>query len=178
MSTALLVIDMQRALCTGEDAAVGIGDVTMRINAVARQARAAGLPVVLVQHEDADGPLVHGSEGWQLADGLDVDAADLRLRKRTPDSFHNTALQAMLRERGITDLVVCGLQSDYCIDTSVRRALALGYGVTLVADGHSTVDNGVLTAAQIIAHHNRTLSSMASFGPRVQLKPAAAVSLR
>jgi nicotinamidase-related amidase len=50
-----------------------------------------------------------------------------------------------------------------------RRALALGYEVVLVADAHSTVDNGVLSAAQIIAHHNTTLSNITSFGPRARL---------
>jgi len=55
------------------------------------------------------------------------------------------------------------------VDTTVRRALGLGYGVVLVADAHSTVDNGVLSAAQIIAHHNATLSNITSFGPRARL---------
>jgi hypothetical protein len=38
-----------------------------------------------------------------------------------------------------------------------------------VADAHSTMDNGVLSAAQIIAHHNTTLSHMTSFGPRARV---------
>jgi nicotinamidase-related amidase len=178
MSTALLVIDMQRALCAGEEAAFGIDQVLPRINALAAQARAAGVPIVFVQHEEQDGSLVHGTEGWQLAEGLDVQPGDHRVRKRTPDSFHGTQLQAVLQDLGVRQLVVCGLQSDFCVDTSVRRALALGYPVTLVADAHSTVDNGVLSATQITAHHNRTLSCMASFGPRVEVVPAAAITLR
>jgi hypothetical protein len=51
----------------------------------------------------------------------------------------------------------------------------LGFPVTLVADAHSTLDNGVLTAAQIIAHHNETLSMMESFGTRVLVLPATQV---
>ena len=178
MNAALLVIDMQRALCTGEEAAAGIDQVLARINTVAAQARAAGVPIVFVQHEEQEGSLAHGSEGWQLADGLDVQPGDRRMRKRTPDSFHGTQLQGLLQELGVRQLVVCGLQSDFCIDTTVRRALALGYPVTLVADAHSTIDNGVLTAAQITAHHNRTLSCMSSFGPRAEVVPAAAIALR
>jgi len=63
--------------------------------------------------------------------------------------------------------VICGLQSEFCVDSTTRRALALGYPVTLVSDGHSTLDNGVLTAAQISAHHNQTLATLDSYGPRV-----------
>jgi nicotinamidase-related amidase len=177
MARALLVIDMQRALCTGEEAAHDAEALIGRVNALMAKARAADVPIVLVQHEEATGSLVHGSDGWQLADGLGADGSDLRLRKTTPDSFLRTGLDAMLRERGVTDVVVCGLQSDFCIDSTVRGALARGYGVTLVADGHSTVDNPVLSAPQITRHHNRTLACIGSFGPRVDVVPAAAVAL-
>jgi len=59
----------------------------------------------------------------------------------------------------------------------VRRALALGYHVTLAADAHTTLDNGVLTAAQIAAHHNATLAQMTGFGPRMTVVRAAEVAL-
>ena len=106
-----------------------------------------------------------------------VSPDDIYIRKTTPDSFHNTDLLAVLQARGITRLVICGLQSEYCVDTSTRRALALGYPVILVADGHTTMDNSVLTASQISAHHNETLSHMDSFGPRVRAIPAADVRI-
>ncbi len=70
-----------------------------------------------------------------------------------------------------------GLQSEFCVDTTTRRALALGYAVTLIADGHSTMDNGVLSAAQISAHHNVTLANITSFGPRVTAIQASDVSI-
>ena len=65
--------------------------------------------------------------------------------------------------------MVCGLQSDFCVDSTTRRALALGYPVTLVSDAHSTVDNGILSAPQIVAHHSRTLSNIESFDVRATL---------
>jgi len=60
------------------------------------------------------------------------------------------------RGRHAERLVICGLQSEYCVDTTTRRAFSLGYDITLVADGHSTCA-GSLTAAQKIAHHNEVL---------------------
>lgn len=177
MSTALLIIDVQHALCTGEEAAFDSDRVIERINTVAEKARAARAPVVLIQHEEDRGPLQFDTDDWQLAEGLVTSPGDLRIRKTTPDSFLRTDLIQRLQEREISRLVICGLQSDFCVDTTTRRALALGYEVVLVADAHSTVDNGVLSAAQITAHHNTTLASMTSFGKRVVVVPAADVQI-
>lgn len=175
MPTALLIIDVQHALCHGEYAGFEADRVISRINEVSGRVRRSGGTVVVIQHESADGPLIHGSPSWQLADGLVTASDDVFLRKRATDSFHNTQLHALLQERGITHLIICGLQSEFCVDTTTRRALALGYPVTLVADGHTTIDNSVLTAAQISAHHNETLSNITSFGPRATAVPASEV---
>lgn len=177
MTTALLIIDLQRALCFGEEAAFDIERVIERTDALVAKARAAGAPVILVQHEEDGGPLRYATEGWQLAEGLAVLPEDLRVRKATSDSFHQTELHQLLQERGITQLVICGLQSDFCIDSTARRALALGYDVVLVADAHSTVDNEVLSAAQITAHHNTTLAHMTSFASRIAVTPARDVQI-
>jgi nicotinamidase-related amidase len=176
MTTALLIIDIQHALCCGEDAAFGIDSVIEKVNALSGRARASRLPVILVQHEEDDGPLQFGHEGWALAEGLVTAADDVRVRKRTPNSFHGTDLHQLLQDRGVTRVVICGLQTEFCVDTTVRQALPLGYSVTLVSDAHSTTD-GALRAEQVIAHHNRTLRWMTSYGPRMEVKPAAEVSL-
>jgi nicotinamidase-related amidase len=173
MNTALLVIDVQTALCAGRWAMAGIEPVIERINATGARARAAQWPVVWVQHEAADSPLEHGSPGWQLDPRLDVAAGDLRVRKTASDSFHRTDLHALLQARGVGRLMVCGLQSEFCVDSTVRGALAHGYAVELIGDAHTTMDNGVLSAAQISAHHNTTLANVDSYGPRVTVTPAA-----
>lgn len=177
MTTALLIIDVQQALCSGEHKVYDAQRVIERINLVARRFRAAGAPVFVIQHEAADSPFAHASAGWQLASGLELAADDVRVRKTTPDSYHRTELHAALQERGVTDLVICGMQSEFCVDTTTRRALALGYPVQLVADGHSTSDNAILSAAQISAHHNQTLASMSSFGARAVPVAANAVQI-
>jgi len=119
---------------------------------------------------------VRGGEGWQIAAGLVTRPSDIGVHKTASDAFHHTELLPLLQSHGVTRLIVCGLQSEFCADTPVRRALALGYPVTLVADAHSTQANGTLTAAQISAHHNETLAKLTSFGPRAI--PVAARELR
>ena len=176
MTSALLIIDVQRALCVGPHAAHDIDGVIDRINGVARAARAAGRPVILVQHETAQGEFEHGGAGWELATRLETAASDLRVRKRATDAFHQTELQSVLQAHDVDELVICGLQSEYCVDTTTRRALALGYPVVLVSDGHSTCDSPVLTAVQITRHHNHTLAGIRSFGPRVRPVPSQGIA--
>lgn len=169
MNTAVLVIDMQQGLCAGPDAAHDCAGTIARINQVTQQAREAGAPVLFVQHESVQGYLEHGTAAWQLANGLEVAPMDLHLRKTTPDAFLRTGLERVLKDRGITQLVVCGMHTEFCVDTTCRRALALGYPVTLVADGHTSAGNAAITPAQVIAHHNLTLANISSFGSRVTL---------
>ena len=168
MTRALLIIDVQQGLCEGEGAVWDCAKVIARINRVAAHARASGVPVVFIQHEGQGGYLAHGSRAWQLADGLLAEPDDLRVRKTTPDSFLRTDLQAQLAARGVSELIVCGMHSEFCVDTTTRRALALGYPVTLVADAHTSAGNVALTPQQVIAHHNATLTNISSFGPRVR----------
>ena len=177
MPAALLIIDVQQALCYGEYAGFEAGRVIDRINLVASKFREVGRPVIVIQHESDAGPLQRNADGWRLADGLENRASDILIAKRATDSFHQTELQSVLQSHGITDLVICGLQSEFCVDTTTRRALALGYPVQLVSDGHTTMDSPVLKAALISAHHNETLANITSFGPRVRAVPAEQVAV-
>jgi len=178
MTSAVLVIDVQQALCTGPQAAWDAQGLIQRINVVTRQARAAEATVIFIQHEGEGTELAHGSAGWQLAEGLRVETEDLRVPKMTPDAFLRTNLSELLQARHVRRLVVCGLHSEFCIDTTVRRALALGYPVTLVADGHSSMGNEVLDPEQVISHHNVTLTNIRSFGPRASAVRVADLELR
>lgn len=174
MSQALLIIDLQRALCVGEYACHDVGAVIDRINGLIAQARDTGTPVVFVQHEeDAYEPLRRGSDGWQIDDRLQARADDPRIFKTASDSFHRTELDAVLKGLGVDHLVICGAQSDFCVDSTTRRALSAGYDVTLVADGHTTLANGDLSAEQISRHHTLVLGNLGGFGRASSAQPAA-----
>jgi nicotinamidase-related amidase len=62
-----------------------------------------------------------------------------------------------LKSKNVRKLVVAGLQTEYCVDTTCRRAYSLGYEVVLVRDAHRTWDSGNLSASQIIDHYNKVL---------------------
>lgn len=175
MTTALLIIDVQHALCIGEYQCFDIERVIDNINNLSAKARDAGIPVVLIQHEEKGDLLQHGSEGWQLAQTLNTSEHDLRVRKTTRDSFYRTHLQALLQDQGTDRLIICGLQTDYCVNATVRQALNLSYDVVLAADAHSTVDNGNLAAEDIIAEHNADLARLTGPVARIDVLPSAEI---
>jgi nicotinamidase-related amidase len=173
MPGALIIVDLQTGLFQPAPPPAGAHEMIGRINMLAARARARNIPVIIVQHERPRTGLEYDSAGWQLDRRLTVTPEDVRLRKTSPDSFHHTALQEILTAWGVNHVAICGYASEFCVDTTVRRAAALGFAVTLVSDGHTTHDKAHLSAAQITAHHNATLPDITSFGPEIRLAPAA-----
>ncbi|MBH2032935.1 MAG: cysteine hydrolase [Pseudomonadales bacterium] len=175
MSTALLIIDVQRALCAGEYECFDIKRIIDTINGLSAKARKANIPVILIQHEEEGDLLQFKSEGWQLAEGLVTSDEDLRVRKTTGDSFYQTNLGTLLQKRDVDRLIICGLQTDYCVNATVRQAHTLGYDVVLAADAHSTVDNGNMAAEDIIAEHNKDLAHLTGSVARIDVIPAGEI---
>lgn len=169
---ALLVIDVQRGLVDGfEDDWEGVLEV---IADQIERARGAGAPIVFVQHCGAgEGhPLHVDAPGYPLHRAVRADPDDLRVRKTWSDAFAETDLLEKLRRTGADRLVVTGAQTEFCIDATVRRAASQGFDVDLVANGHTTSGNDVISREQIIAHHNQTLASLAAPGVRIRVLPA------
>ena len=167
--TALVVIDVQVGLI---EEAYQCREVLDHINTLLSGARDSHTPVVYIQHDGGRGHgLEVGTPGWQIHPAIAPREGELIVHKRASDSFHKTPLQDELEARGINHLVIAGGQTEYCIDTTVRRATTLGYKVTLAGDAHTTYDTDLLTAAQIIAHHNYTLDGFRTDQNAITVKP-------
>jgi nicotinamidase-related amidase len=167
MKSALIIIDMQRDLfVTPKHDADGL---VARLNALGQRIRAAGGVVVFVQHEGPSGrPFDPESPGWQLLPNLLVEPGDIVVRKKSCDAFLNTDLVDILQANGVDRLVITGCASDYCVDTTVRSALARSYKTVVPADGHTVSDRSHLSAEKIIAHHNAIWADfIAPAGPAV-----------
>jgi nicotinamidase-related amidase len=171
VSAALVVIDVQNGMFGHEQQPHDSTGMLSRIVRLVRKARAASVPVIFVQHDGGAGhPLEKPSDGWRIHSDTGYRDSDTVVEKRHCDGFQDTDLAEKLADSGASDLVIAGMMTEYCVDTTTRRAFSLGYNVTLVSDGHSTFDTSLITADQIIAHHNSILSS--GFA---KLKPAAEI---
>ncbi|WP_136810503.1 cysteine hydrolase family protein [Desulfosediminicola flagellatus] len=168
MGSAIVIIDVQCGLFDVVPRPFEADEVISRINELSERARKEGVPVIFIQHEQAQGILEHGSQGWELVPGLIAKQSDYIVRKSTPDSFQKTGLDELLQSLKVSDVIVCGYATEFCVDTTVRRSAALGYSVQLAADAHTTHDKEHATASVIRLHHNETLSHIRSFGPVIQ----------
>lgn len=184
MTKALLVIDVQNAILSGKGTPErqprideALDETVARLRILQERARLAGVPVVLIQHDgDEDHRLAVGSYGWAIRDEIAPAESDVVVHKKGCDSFFDTDLAERLEERFVTHLIVGGCMSQFCVDTTVRRAVTLGYDVTLVADGHTTADSGSLLFPAIVAHHNETLDGFDAGRAKVRVRPAAQIA--
>lgn len=163
VQTALLIIDAQKAMFADQEPVANAETVISNLKFALEQARENHVPVLFVQHDDQfeGSPLQPGSPLWEIDDRIRPQEGEPVFHKEHPDSFQDTGLKAALDQAGITDLIIGGCQTEYCIDTSTRRAFSLGYHVTLLHDGHSTWNSPVMRAEQIVAHHNQVLGDFA-----------------
>lgn len=158
MTTALLVIDVQEGMqpLTAHDGA----GVVSRIASLLERARRSGTKVVYVQHNGIEPghPLARGKPGHAIYHAIAPHDGEPIVVKTDCSAFQNTDLDTHLKSMHVDHLVVCGMQTEYCVDTTVRSAFERGYKVTLVSDAHSTGDTPTLKAKDIISHHNAVLS--------------------
>ena len=142
MTRALVVIDMQRGF---DD--LDFWGPTANPDCEANVARLieafAGEPVVVVRHDSRhpDSPLHPSNPGTALVDAVaPVDAAVLVTKDVNSAFYGDPDLHAWLQERGIGELVLCGIQTNMCVETTARMAGNLGYDVTVVLDATRTFD--------------------------------------
>jgi nicotinamidase-related amidase len=151
-NSALIVIDVQNGVVAeGHDRDA----VVANIATVVDKARAAGTPVVWVQHSSDE--LVKGSDEWQYVPELVRSASEPLVEKTYPDSFEDTDLESVLAKLKIGKLFVAGAQTDECIRSTLHGAFVRGYDATLIDDAHTTDDLsewGAPTPDKVISHTN------------------------
>ncbi|MGV8040355.1 MAG: cysteine hydrolase family protein [Thermoanaerobaculaceae bacterium] len=170
--TALVVIDVQEFYFPGGRVPlVEPGPAAERAGTVLASFRARGLPVVHVQHlgKDMAGPdPACPDPQYRIRPEVMPAPGEKVIGKRHASAFRGTDLEAWLRGKGITKLVLCGMQTHMCLEAAARAAADLGFEVTVVADACATRDlewGGVkVPAAQV---HAATLAALSGTYARV-----------
>jgi nicotinamidase-related amidase len=160
MNRALLVVDMQNGFCHPEGSFTridmgleGAAEAVHHAAIAVAQARRAGIPVVFTRHLYRPGradegvalkqnsPALAGIDGleagtWdaEVVAELGCGPRDLIVDKVRFDAFQWTSLEPLLRGLGVDELVVCGVVTNICVETTIRSAFMRDFPVILLAD--------------------------------------------
>lgn len=172
MRCALLMIDIQNEYFDGGK------NPLHRPEAAAAQAkrvlnrfRDRGMPVIHIRHVNTKpgaASFLPDSRGIEFHSSVSPAEGERIIVKHFPSAFLKTDLQEELSRLGVTELVVCGMMSHMCIDTSVRAAQDYGYSVTLIDDACTTKDltwqNRIIPAETV---HQTIMASLNGMFARV-----------
>lgn len=162
---ALLILDIQVGLIHGPEKPWRCEEFLETVNTLMDKARNAGAPIFLARHiGPAGSPIEPDSPLTMVAQELKLLGGEVVFEKRRPNAFEMTDLADNLRSRGATGVVITGMKTQYCVDSTCRAARDLGFDAVLVIEGHTCSDTPVMKAKDIVAHHNATLD-----GPFCQL---------
>jgi nicotinamidase-related amidase len=145
---ALLVIDVQTALVKEHPyhEEVLISSLVKLIS----NCRNKDIEVIYVQHNgDSEDELAPGSDGWQIYDKIKPMDSEKVFNKNYNSAFKNTGLKNYLEQKGITELIVTGMQTEYCIDTSCKVAFEYGFHLIIPEDAVSTFDRATMSGNEL-----------------------------
>lgn len=156
MKTALLVIDVQQALI--DECPARMEEFMLNLKLLIDAAHKNDTEVIYVRHDGGkDDMLAYGSPGWQLERSLTPRADERVFDKRFGSAFRQTGLQDYLNSQGISRLVICGMQTEYCIDTSVKVAFEHGFEVIIPSGATTTYANPFLSGEQLAHYYERMI---------------------
>lgn len=141
-TTALLIIDVQSAWLTSRALTTGGVLVQEKTAELSSVARAAGVPVVFIK--DIAYRSRFGDALLEFAEPLEALEGDIVVEKTHPNGFLETSLEEVLRDLGVTTLLISGYASQACVQETVHGAVTLGFEVIIVEDGHSGGQRGFM----------------------------------
>lgn len=161
-TTALVNVDMQRCFVEGSPLASPYGlDLAQRVNRLSAVCRQAAITIVHTRGwllrdgsnvgsvADLVPPFIRdlyteGAPTAEIHDAVDVEESDVILNKPRYGAFTGTDLEARLRSQGIDTVIVTGIATNICCETTAREASQLDFHVFFLSDGTATTDmNGV-----------------------------------
>jgi nicotinamidase-related amidase len=152
-NTALLIVDVQNALV--DEKPFNLNKTLFNIKELLDICRINGIEVIYIQHDGKEEDnLEPFSHGWDIHDSIYPKKGEKIIRKTYNSAFKNTELEEYLNRKNIQTLILVGMQTEYCIDTTCRVAFDKGYKLIMPEQTNTTFDNGDLSGSEIYEYHN------------------------
>lgn len=153
---ALMVVDVQTALVNGHP--YNEQKVIRNIQSLLSAARENRQEVIYVRHDDGKGTeLEYGTDGWQIYAAVAPNKNEKIFEKHYNSAFHKTELKSYLESKGIDTLLLTGMQTEYCIDATLKSAFDGGYTVIVPEETNTTFDNEYLPGDKLYRFYNEKI---------------------
>lgn len=153
MKTALLVIDIQKGLIAEKP--YQLETFLAKAKSLIDQARKRDITVIYVRHQDE--ALIPGSTAWQIEDEIRPEKTDIIIDKSYNSAFKETKLEEILKELQVEQLIVIGMATNYCIDTTIKVAFEKGYEIIVPKGATTTSNNPYITAKQLVNYYEEII---------------------
>lgn len=149
----LLVIDTQK-LITNADL-YNFNLFVSNVKKLIMAARENNIEIVYVRHDDGNGhELTRGTDGFEIYNEFEPHNDERIFDKTVNSPFKNTGLLEYLIEKQIKTIIVVGLQTDYCIDATVKCGFEHGFKIIVPEGANSTFDNNYMSAETAYKYYN------------------------
>lgn len=149
----LLVIDAQKEITN--EGLYKFHEFVSTVKSLIKTARENNVEVIFVRHDDGAGtPMTKGLDGFEIYEGFAPEGNEKIFDKRVNSPFKETGLAEYLSQKGETELIITGLQTDYCIDAAVKCGFERGYKIIVPWFANTTFDNKFMTAESSYEYYN------------------------
>jgi len=151
-NTVLMVVDVQNAIMEGKphNEAYFIQNLQKLI----ANARESDIEVVYIQHDGKAGsPLEKNSKGWEIYGEIAPKTGEKVFNKIYNSSFKETGLHEYLQGRGVGSIILTGMATEFCIDTTCKVAFEHGYDMIIPKGATTTFGNEIISAELMIEHY-------------------------
>lgn len=153
INMVLLVVDTQKAITNSHLYQFELFETN--IKELIHRARQKDIEVIFVRHDDGVGnELTKGNEGFEIYEGFKPMGDEVVFDKNLNSSFKDTGLLEYLRKKEENTVIIVGLQTDYCIDATIKAGFEHGFKMIVPANTNSTFDNKYMSAEQTYSYFN------------------------
>lgn len=150
---ALLIVDFQEALLAENP--FNKENTVNNIKLLIKECRDNNVEVIYVRHDDGKGTeLEFGSKGWQIYNKIAPKEGEKIIEKTYNSAFKNTELKEYLDKKSIDTIILVGMQTEYCIDTTCKVAFEHGFKLIIPEETNTTVDNEYMSGKDIYEYYN------------------------
>lgn len=149
----LLVVDTQKAITNSSLYQFQLFE--FNIVKLIETARNSGIEVIFIRHDDGAGnQLTKGNNGFEIYEKFQPEENERIFDKTVNSAFKNTGLAEYLKEKGENTIVIVGLQTEYCIDATIKAGFERGFRMIVPANCNSTFDNEYMSSELTYNYYN------------------------